>query len=62
MPIDYEPLTDQQLQVLWEQWQPAAIELLALRARVARLEAALRKARLLVLREVREALSEPPGA
>ena len=36
-----ERLTDQQLQILSEQWQPAAIELLALRARVAKLEAAL---------------------
>ena len=40
-----ERLTDQQLQILWEQWQPAAIELLALRARVAKLEAALKEAR-----------------
>ena len=37
-----ERLTDQQLQILMEQWQPAAVELLALRARVAKLETALR--------------------
>lgn len=37
-----ERLTDQQLQILWEQWRPAADELLALRARVAKLEAALK--------------------
>ena len=36
-----ERLTDQQLQILWEQWQPAAVEIEALRARVAKLEAAL---------------------
>lgn len=36
-----ERLTDQQLQILWEQWQPAAVEIEALRARVAQLEAAL---------------------
>ena len=33
-----ERLTDQQLQILCEQWQPAAIELTELRARVAELE------------------------
>ena len=33
-----ERLTDQQLQILWGQWQPAAIEIEALRARVAKLE------------------------
>ena len=37
-----ERLTDQQLQILCEQWQPAAIELTELRARVAKLEAALK--------------------
>jgi hypothetical protein len=37
-----ERLTDQQLQILWEQWQPAAIEIQTLRARVAKLEAALK--------------------
>lgn len=37
-----ERLTDQQLRILWEQWRPAAIELIALRARVAKMEAALR--------------------
>ena len=36
-----ERLTDQQLQILSEQWQPAAIELFALRARVAKLEEVL---------------------
>ena len=46
MPISLaERLTDQQLQILSEQWRPAAVEILALRARVAKLEAALREAR-----------------
>ena len=34
-------LTDRQLQILMEQWQPAAVEIQTLRARVAKLEAAL---------------------
>ena len=37
-----ERLTDQQLQILWEQWNPAAVEIQELRARVAKLEAALK--------------------
>ena len=42
MPISLaERLTDQQLQILSEQWEPAAVEIIALRARVAQLEAAL---------------------
>ena len=42
MPISLvERLTDQQLQILSEQWRPAAIEITALRARVAKLETAL---------------------
>lgn len=40
MPISLvERLTDQQLQILSEQWGPAAVEILALRARIAKLEA-----------------------
>ena len=43
-----ERLTDQQLQILWEQWQPAAVEIQTLRARVAKLEAALAAAQQLI--------------
>ena len=57
-----ERLTDQQLQILWEQWQPAAIEIEALRARVAKLEKAREKlhAVTILLAEIDAALKDAP--
>jgi hypothetical protein len=56
--IDDPRLTDQQLQILWEQWQPAAIEITELRARVAKLEAAAYA----VLEAAERHLTTPLGA
>ena len=56
-----ERLTDQQLQILWEQWQPAAVELIALRARVAKLEEELADARKWIFAALDDAPVDKPG-